>query len=65
MARLSLFARRRRRQLVAVYPDGVRFVFVKVGKAWCYHPRGSAAAPLAVAKAEAREEGAAIVTELV
>ena len=67
MPTLNLFARRRRRVVVATYPNGLRYVFQKVryaGRAdWQYHPRGSAAFPLAFAKRCAREEGATVTTE--
>lgn len=53
------------RYIIATYPDGTRHTISKTPYGWLYHPRGSCASPLATAKAEARDEGATITTELI
>ncbi len=53
-----------RRHIIAVYPDGVRHEITKTDYGWKYHPRGSCASPLSVAKLEAIDEGATIKVEL-
>jgi hypothetical protein len=58
---------RRRRVTVATYPDGRRFIFKKTRMCgqdyWQFAPEGSAAFPLSVAKAEAKDRGATVTTE--
>lgn len=56
-------ARKQKRHIIAVYPDGARHEMIKTAHGWQYHPRGSCASPLVIAKLEAIDEGANIKIE--